>query len=153
VQGTLDQRDPEPPAQGVEGIGHAGKAGLGQLQRVDPARLGQFTEAAQAQFVVDEATVEGGVVGDQRRVADEIQKFCRHQPEHRSVAHLVVGDTVHPDGVRVDQPLGIDQAVKGPPRRHQVLKLEAADLDQPVTLTQVKAGGFGVEDDLASHGP
>jgi hypothetical protein len=37
------------------------------------------------------------------------------------------------------------------PRQAPVLHLEAADLDDPMSLADFQAGGFGVEDDLA-HG-
>jgi hypothetical protein len=32
------------------------------------------------------------------------------------------------------------------------LRLDGADLDQPVAALRLRAGGLGVEDDLAQHG-
>ena len=69
------------------------------------------------------------------------------------VLHLVVGDAVHLDGVRRDQPLRVDEAVKGSPRRQQILDLDTAHFDQPVARLGVEAGGFSVENDFAGHAP
>ncbi|MNL18151.1 hypothetical protein D3C87_1392830 [compost metagenome] len=66
---------------------------------------------------------------------------------------MLVGDAVNANGVRGDQALGIDQAVKGPPGRQQVVDLDAADLDQTVARLGVEASGFGVENDFAGHAP
>ena len=49
--------------------------------------------------------------------------------------------------------LGIDVAVKLAARGDAVHELDAADLDQAVAALGVKAGGFGVEDDLAHACP
>jgi hypothetical protein len=49
--------------------------------------------------VVDEVAVELGVVGDDRRVADEFDQVGDDLGEFRRVLDLVVGDAVHPDGV------------------------------------------------------
>ena len=46
-------------------------------------------------------------------------------------------------------PLGVDVAVEGLPGREAVDELDAADLEQPVTLVRIESGGFGVEHDFA----
>src|SRR3954451_17133854 len=46
----------------------------------------------------------------------------------------------------------IDVTVEDLPTRDAVDELDAADLDQAVTLQRVEAGGFGIEYDLA-HAP
>ncbi|MCY1559850.1 hypothetical protein D9M68_969260 [compost metagenome] len=90
---------------------------------------------------------------DQGRIAQELHQVVDHLMEFGRVLDLVVGDAVHLDGVRGDQPLGVDEAVEGAPGRQQVLDLDAAHLDQPVAGLGIEAGGFGVEDDFAGHGP
>ncbi len=92
-------------------------------------------------------------MGDDRCLADEFHQVGGNFAEFRRVPDLGVSDAVDPDGVGIDQPLGMDQAVKTAPGRQQVLDLDTADLDQPVTLTGIQSGGFGVEDDFASHDP
>ena len=109
--------------------------------------------AATAAFVVDEVAVERGVMGDDLRIADEVHQVVHDLVELGRVPNLVVSDAVDLDGVRRDQPLRVDEAVKRPAGRQQVLDLDAADLDQPVARLRVEAGGFGVQNDLARHGP
>ena len=53
---------------------HAGKTVLGQGQGVDPAPLGNSLAVAVRQLPVDEAAIEARVVGDERRIADKLQK-------------------------------------------------------------------------------
>jgi hypothetical protein len=47
--------------------------------------------------------------------------------------------------------LGIDVAVEGLPRRHAIVDLDAANLDQPIAAQRIEASGFGIEDDF-THG-
>ena len=136
------------------------KAKYGGMEVSEARRLRALEEdlleqgvPAQAALVIDERPVEGGVVGDHRRIADEAHQLVHHLVEFRGSANLLVGDAVHPDGVRRDQPFGMHQGVKGPPGRQQILDLDAADLDQPIAGLRIEAGGFGVEDDFAGHGP
>ena len=56
----------------------------------------------------------------------------------------------HPAGISRS---GFTKPVERPPGRQQVVDLDAADLNQPVAGLGVEAGGFGVEDDFASHDP
>ena len=58
---------------------------------------------------------------------------------------------MHGECFRRHVALGIDVAVKALPRRHTVVDLDAADLDQPVAAQRIEACGFGVENDFA-HG-
>src|SRR5947209_728649 len=45
-------------------------------------------------------------------------------------------------------PLGIEIAVKLPPRFDAIVDFDATDLDHPVAADRVQPGGLGVEDDL-----
>ena len=47
----------------------------------------------------------------------------------------------------------LDEAVKGPPGRQQILDFDAAHFDQPVARLGIEAGGFSVENDFAGHVP
>jgi len=58
---------------------------------------------------------------------------------------------VHALGVRRHVAAGVDVDVEAPPRRHEVLDLQAGDFHQPVAGGGLEAGGLGVKDDLARH--
>ena len=122
-----------------------------KLQRIDdPVGCEQGTRDA-FQLGVDEAEVEGGVVGDQRRIADEAQEIVSHILEERLVLQEVHGQAVHGDGVGMDVALGIEVAVELAAGGNAVDDLDAAEFDQAVAAGGVEAGGFGVEHDLAQH--
>ena len=58
-------------------------------------------------------------------------------------------DVMHREGAGGHVALGIDIAMKGLAGGKAVHQLDAADLDDPVALQRIEAGGFGIEDDLA----
>ena len=56
---------------------------------------------------------------------------------------------VHFRRADVDLALRVDEEMDRAARRAPVDDLEAGELDDPVALQRIEAGGFGVEDDLA----
>ncbi len=151
---AFGQRYLEALTQGVERVVHARKALLGQGQAVDPAGdVDQFA-AGHFQLAVDEGAVEAGVVGDHRRVADELQEGLTDVGvgELGLVGQELDRHPVHRLGARLDVAFGVDVAMEGAPRGDEVVEFHTGQLDQPVARTEVEPGGLGVEDDLARHG-
>ncbi len=148
---ALGQRDLEALTERIQRIVHPGEALLRHGQGVDPLAVRQGAPAHRTQLVVDEVAVEPGVVGDQRRVADELQELVADLLEARLVPEELDGDAVHGLGLGLDVALGVDVAVEAGAGGNEVLELQARQLDQPVAGTRIKAGGLGVEDDLAGH--
>ena len=88
---------------------------------------------------------------DERRIADEFQELLDHFREQRLAGEKLAGQAVDGKRFRRHIALGIDVAVESLPRRHAVVDLDAADLDQPVAAQRIEASGFGIENDFA-HG-
>ena len=124
-----------------------------QQQRVDQAIARHQAFAGTFQFGVEEAQVEHGVVRDQGRIADEGEKLVGDLGEQRLVLELVGRDAV--DGLRLGRHVAfrIDVVVEALPARDAVDDLDAADLDQAVSLEGIKARGLGIEHDLAQAIP
>src|SRR6185312_1217636 len=66
--------DGEALAEGIEAVGQARKATLGQEERVDGAVEGPRIAGQPPELGIDEPQVEGSVVDDDRAVADELEK-------------------------------------------------------------------------------
>ena len=69
--------------------------------------------------------------------------------EPRLVLEEVGRQPVDGEGLGRHLALRVEIAVEGRAGRNPVEQLDAADLDQAMTLARVEAGGFGVEDDFA----
>ena len=104
------------------------------------------------QFGIEEAHVEGGVVGDQLGAGEELQELVRDLGEQRLVGQEIVGNAVHVEGGRVDLAAGrTDEGVIVLAGRNVVPQFHPADLDDPLDI-RIEAGGFGIEDDFAHEG-
>src|SRR5262249_37672848 len=150
VQLPALDRDVETFADSVERGRRAGAMLTRQDKRVDEALFRQRGTAEKFEFGVEEVAVELGVVGDDGGVAEEF-----HQPvddirvrEVRLAAERLVGDAGDADGGLGNGPAGIDVDLEFTAGRQVVDQLDAADLYDPVPLSGVEAGGFGVEDDF-----
>ncbi len=90
-----------------------------------------------------------------RRVAYELQEGVADLgvAERRLVLEEVDGDAVHGLSAGFDVPLRVDVTVKGLPGGDEIVEFHAAQFDQAVTGADIQAGGLGIEDDLARHGP
>ena len=69
--------------------------------------------------------------------------------EARLVLEELGRQPVNGEGLGRHLALRVEIAVEGRAGRNPVEQLDAADLDQAVTLDGIEAGGFGVEDDFA----
>src|SRR5262249_3609852 len=89
---------------------------------------------------------------DQLGVADIVEQFLGDLREQRLVAQEFVADAGDRARAFVDRPLRIQEAVERRPLRAPPLEqLDAADLDDLVTLADLEAGRFGIEHDWAQR--
>jgi hypothetical protein len=101
----------------------------------------------QAELVVEEADVEGGVVDHQFGAADELDEVAGDLGELRLVGKEVVGQAVDALGIRhlaARVEVGME-ALAGELPTHQ---FDAADFDDAIAGAEIQAGGFGIEDDF-----
>ena len=96
--------------------------------------------------------VEGGVVDHQRGVADEGDEIRGDVIEQRLVGQEFRTQPVDGKGLRRHVAFGVEIDVEALAGGEVVDQLDAADLDQPVTLLRLEARGFGVENDFTHDG-
>lgn len=141
--------DAEAPAQRIQRVLGTGNFFARQRQRIQRPRPRKLGLADHLQLGIEEFHVEGGAMDDQFGiVADEAGKFGRHIREKRFVAQELVGQAVDGDGFGGDLTLRVQVFVEGPAGGQVVHQLDRADFDDAAASGRVKAGGFGVEDDL-----
>ena len=92
-----------------------------------------------------------GIVGDQRRILDEVEQLVDLFDEARLVGQEDRGQAVHRLGFERHVALGIEIAVEMPAGFDAVEDLDAADLDHAVAADRVEPGRLGIEHDLP-HG-
>ena len=126
-------------------------AAAGQDQGVDHAVESERRTRGALELGIDEAEVEGRVVGDQLGIADEGQELVGDILEERLVLQELGGQAVHGHRVTMDIALGIEVAMELAARGNTVDDLDAAELDQPVAVDGVEPRRLRVEDDLAQH--
>src|SRR5262249_62090531 len=141
--------DAEPRAQVVEPVRSAGKFSPRDEQRVDqPIAPDRYASGA-LELGVEEAEIEAGIDRDQRRVADEGEQLFGDLREHRLVFEELDREAVHGKRLGRHVAFGIAVAVERLPARNAVDQLDAANLDHPMPLEGIEAGGLGIEHDLA----
>ncbi|MCY1428738.1 hypothetical protein D9M71_446340 [compost metagenome] len=137
-------------AQGVEVVALPRVTLAGHPQGVEHAAvvvdLGALLLAEQGEFVIDEADVERCVMDDQLGAVDELEEFVGDLTEARLVLEELVGDAVHRDGALVHFPIRLQVDVEVPAGKATPIQLDAANLDDPVTVGDRHAGGFGIQD-------
>ena len=84
-------------------------------------------------------------------VADKVQKCLTDGRELGFVAQEIVTQPVHLKCLVRHPAFGVDVLVIGFSRRHMPHQLDRANLDDTIAAERVKAGGFGVQNDL-THG-
>ena len=139
-------------AQRIEAVALARVHLARERQRVDhraevahPARrTGQAL-----QLRVEERDVERRVVNHQLRAVDELEQLVDDVREARLLREEFVGDAVHVLRGAVDQPVGSQVAMELAAGLAPIHQLDAADLDDAMSLLRLQPRGFGVEDDLA----
>ena len=144
-----DRVDGKAPAQVVELVRSGRIAPPRQHQRIDQALARDRGLFAALELGIDEAEVEHRIVRDQWGVADEGEKLLAHVGEQRLVLEELGRQAVHLERAVRHLAFGVEVVVEAIAGRKPVHQLDTADLDQPVALVGVEAGGLGVEHDLA----
>src|SRR5690554_689933 len=139
-------------AKRIERVLGARMPAAGQHQGIDHAIEQDFRMAAQAQFVIEEAKVELGIVRYQRRVLKEVDQLKGMFVEALFIRQESVREAVHLFGGMRHRTLRIEVSVEGASRRHSVDQLDAADLDHPVTTLRIEARRFRIEHNF-THDP
>src|SRR5690606_34851254 len=121
---------------------------------LDPAAVGQAAVVGpgQAQLVVQEPDVEGGVVDHQLGAVDELQELVDDLREAGLVGQEIQGQAGDLLCALLELPVRVDVLVVGAACRAALDELDAADLDHSVAALPAQAGGLGVQDDLAHAG-
>jgi hypothetical protein len=144
----------QPPAQCVERIALPRVALPSQLQRIEYGDAFAQRPVALAQprkLGLQEAHVERRVVDHQLGAVDEGEKFVGDLGKARLVGQELQGQPGHFLRADLELAVRVEVFVEGAPGGPALDQLDAADLDHAVALLPFKAGGFGVEDDVA-HG-
>jgi hypothetical protein len=135
--------------RGAEVGGEGGEADVGDLVAGEQLAgqpggadhpVGEPLVAVALQVGLEEAPVEGGVVGDQHGAAEELQQAGEHHLDGLGVGDHAVGDAGQGGDQRWDRDLGVDQGVEGA-EHLAAADPDGADLRDPV-------GGGGAAGDL-----
>ena len=136
-------------AQIVEPVRAAGVLAPRQQQRVDHALAAHCGAADALQFGIEEAEIEHRVVRDELRVAEEGDEVIDLFGKQRLVPEELDGQSVNLERRLRHVAFRIEIAMERLAGGETVDELDAADLDQPIALKGIKAGGFGIENDFA----
>ena len=151
VQGPGRVVDTVALAQGVQAVALAWVAGPGKNQRIGNRAqgCGQGRLGIQAlQFSVNESHIKGSVVNDQFSTVDKRQKFLCHPVEGGFVREEFRSNTMHREGTGIDIPLRFYIFVKMASGESPIDQLHAANLNNSVTLADLQASSFRVQNDL-----
>jgi len=137
----------------VELVGHARPTAAGQLQAAGHAAvLGQpIGDAGQAQLVVEEADVEGGVVRDHLAATQEFQQLGGLAGKQRLAHQHRIADAVHALRAPVHRTLWLQVGVELATGELAIDQFHRPDFDDPVAHAMGDAGGFGIQCDDAAH--
>ena len=117
------------------------------LNRIDPSLVRNGCLTAALQFHVQEAAVEFGIVRNECRIADEIQKRVN---DGRILKLGLIDQVRVSDPSNSDRCLGhgstwIDIGLERLSGRDVVDQLDGTEFDDAVILVPFKPGGFGIE--------
>ena len=143
--------DAEAAAKRVECGGGAGELPARDHQCVSGATGGQCGQVDRRQLGVQEFHVKTGIVDDQLRVGDEIQKRLPNRLENGLIAQEIIAKAVDVKRVLWHRSLWVDVLVVGFAGRQVVEQLDRAYFDDSIAFGGLKASGFGIKDDL-THG-
>src|SRR5580704_3821601 len=120
-----------------------------QQQRVDDALATYPATSGAFQLRIEEAEVEHCVVGDKLGVTDKSDELIGLLRKQRLVLEEIDRQPMNPESAFRHVAFRIEVKMERLSGRKPVDHFDAADLDQPIALQRVKAGGFGIENDLA----
>ena len=90
-----------------------------------------------AELHIEEAEVEGGVVGDEGVFGDEVEQGFGDVGEAGLADEVRTGETVDAGGLGGDVAVGVDEGVVDPAGGEVALQLEAGDFDEAVAVEGV----------------
>src|SRR3546814_376253 len=105
--------------------------------------------AGAREFSVDETKIEGGVVRDERRIAEEFDQLVDARREQGLVRQKLDRQAVYRFGGGGHVAFGIEISVEGDAGFAAVDQLDTSDFDLPVPAPGVETRGFGIENNLA----
>ena len=120
-----------------------------QHQRIDQTLARHRRLLGALELGIEKAEIEHRVVRDQRRLAEEFDQLLHLVREQRFVLEEVDAEPVHLEGGLRHVAFRIEIAMERLAGWKAVDQLDTADLDHPIALQRIEAGGFGVEHDLA----
>ena len=135
-------------AQRIEGSGTARVTTAGQRQGIDDPGVRYRRATCASQFSVKEVHVETGVVGDQNRVAEELQERTADLGEAWLVREKRPLEPVHEHRIGRHVAFRIHVTVELFTRGYVVDQFDTTDFDNPVAGLRIKTRGLGIEDDL-----
>ena len=137
----------------VQLVALPGPAPTRQLQAAgDAAVLRQAAgHAGQAQLVVEEAHIEGGVVRDHLAATQEFQQLGGLAGKQRLAHQHRIADAVHALRAPVHRTLWLQVGVELATGELAIDQFHRADFDDPVAQAMGDAGGFGIQCDDAAH--
>ena len=119
-----------------------------ERQRVDHRQRSPIRRAAARQTLqlrIEESDIECRVVDDELRAVHELEQLVDDLREARLLREERVGDAVHILRGAIDRPVRAQVAVKAPAGLAAIDQLDAADLDDAMSLLRLQPRGFGVE--------
>jgi hypothetical protein len=123
-----------------------------ELQRVEYPTVHtdlRLPVSHQPQFVLEKSDVEFRVVNNELRAADEVEQLVCDFGELRVVFQVRAIHAVNSFSALVNVSFRIEEAVVLATGRSSIDQFDAADFYDAVSLGGRKAGGFGIENNLA----
>src|SRR5207302_9454339 len=112
-------------------------------QRIDHSNDRNRRPARALELKIEETEIEGGIVRDQWRVADELEQLAGLFGEARLVREEDAGEAVDHLGLGGHLSLWIEISVEVPAGLDPVEHLHAADFDHAVATEPVETRRFG----------
>src|ERR1700719_2401833 len=143
--------DRVPLAECIQAVALSGMHLTRQRQGVEyPAQVRDTVRGFDArEFRVQEGDIEGRVVDDQFRIANEFQKLGVNVRKGRLLGQPLARQTVHLNRPFIDVALGIQVLVEASAGQTPIEQLHAAYFDDAVLLFDFETRGFSIENDLA----
>jgi hypothetical protein len=99
----------------------------------------------QRKFIVNETNVERGVVDDQLRALDELEKLIGDLSETRLTHQKRSGNTVNADGSFIAFAIRLQIDVEVSPGQASADQFDTTDLDHAMPVCNGHTSGFGIE--------
>ena len=105
------------------------------------------------EFGVEKARIEFGVVNDQRRILDKVEKFGGDFLEDLVLRQKFAREAMHPERLVRHVALWIDIAMKIAAGGDEIGDLDRADFNHAMAARRIEPRRFSVENDLPHFSP